>query len=113
MSYWVSLTYPDGNELAVNSHEEGGTYVAGGSDSAELNVTYNYSKIYHEHGFSLKNLNGLTARETTDRLQSLVLALGVDQDDDYWAATPGNAGHALSVLLGWGLEHPDGIWRVS
>lgn len=113
MSYWVSLNDPDGNELTVNKHEEGGTYVEGGTSSASINVTYNYSKVYREHGFSLKDLDGKRAHETTEQLQSLVIALGVDPADDYWAATPGNAGHALSVLLGWGLEHPDGIWRVN
>ena len=28
----------------------------------------------------------------------------------YWKPTPGNAGYALNILLGWAREHPDAVW---
>ncbi|QLE46504.1 hypothetical protein FD723_40545 (plasmid) [Nostoc sp. C052] len=36
----------------------------------------------------------------------------VEDGGGYWAATPGNAGYALNILLQWTVEYPDGIWCV-
>lgn len=113
MSHWVYLTDANGEALAVGLHEEGGTYVMGGNDSAELNVTYNYSKFIHpfiEGG--LHGLHGMIASESIPLLEQAVDCLGTDRDRDYWLATPGNAGHALNVLLSWARLWPDGIWEV-
>lgn len=30
----------------------------------------------------------------------------------YWKATPGNAGHALNILLNWAIQCPNGKWQV-
>ncbi|MGI9345523.1 MAG: hypothetical protein ACR2PW_04580 [Gammaproteobacteria bacterium] len=113
MSYWIYLEDHDGNTLPVEHHSEGGTYVLGGVPEAELNVTYNYSERYSEHGFSLRDLEGKTGAETADQLLNLVAKMGTDLDNDYWKPTSGNAGHALSILAKWAREHPAGIWRVS
>jgi len=31
---------------------------------------------------------------------------------DYWAPTPGNAGHAAAILLGWAKLYPDATFEV-
>lgn len=116
MSFWVTLLDVDGNTLPVESFAEGGCYVVGGSTEASLNITYNYSRHYYkeldgEQG--LRWLDGRSGAETAAPLARAVLTLGTERDDDYWAATPGNAGAALARLLVWAQEHPDGIWRVN
>ncbi len=114
MSYDVALLDKDGQACKVESHEEGGTYVLGGNDRAELNVTYNYGGLIRAalHPDGLRWLHGKTAKETHQKLEVAVLTLGNTPDADYWATTQGNAGHALAILLGWGIEHPDGMWDV-
>lgn len=115
MSHDVELINPDGSMVFVKPHQEGGTYVLGGSPEAELNVTYNYGALYHEHLDSkgLDWLNGKTAKDTIARLQLAVKILGTERDPDYWKATAGNAGHALSILLKWAQDNPEAIWRVT
>jgi len=39
-------------------------------------------------------------------LQKAISLLGTERDPDYWKATEGNAGYALSILLGWARLHP-------
>lgn len=107
MSYWVYLE-KDNKTIQVNKHSEGGTFAVGGTNEAELNVTYNYSKHY-----SVKNLEGRKAKDTTKELEEKVKEFGVERDSDYWSATKGNVGYALSILLSWAKEHPDAIWRIS
>lgn len=117
MSFDITLMNPDdGEPLWVERHTEGGTIVLGGTREAELNVTYNHSAFYYEHLNSdrgLRWLDGKRGAETIEALDRAVTALGTERDADYWRPTPGNAGHALSVLLRWARQHPDGIWRVS
>lgn len=113
MSYWVRLE-KDGDAVEVKPHTEGGTYAFGGLSKAELNVTYNYSAVYRLFDFSLQHLSGKTGGEATPRLEKLVDKLGaVGYEKDYWAPTPGNAGHALSVLLEWAKQHPDAVFVVA
>ena len=116
MSYWVYLEDAQRESMGVKSHEEGSTYTISGTDRAELNVTYNYSGYYREHldsELGLRWLHGRTASETIERLEAAVAALGTERSPDHWEGSPGNAGHALSVLLGWARQHPDGVWFVS
>lgn len=124
MSYWVYLEDKDGNVLQVPPHSEGGTYVQCGTASAELNVTYNYAgqfaKVnldFHEGdpiGRDGKTaIHGKRAGDLIPQLRDAVLALGRHPSSNYWDSTPGNAGYALSILLGWAELHPDGIFRVS
>ena len=111
MSYWVYLTYDNGT-VPVEPHSEGGTYAMGGTSKAEINVTYNYSRVYPEY-FSLRDLDGKTAAETELILAKAVDELGTERDEDYWNPTPGNAGYALNILLGWARQHPKAKWIVS
>lgn len=108
MSYWITLQDENGDALEVGNHTEGGTYAFGGTNEATLNVTYNYCGH-----FSFKSLRGKTGAESIPLLQEAVARLGVDRDQDYWAATSGNAGYACSILLAWAQEHPEGTWRVN
>lgn len=114
MSWWVYLR-KDGETVEVDRLEEGGTHLLGGSNMAELNVTYTYSRLFtlalHDEGFAwLKNKR---AGETVEALSSAVNKLGTTKYQDYWAPTCGNAGHALSILLKWAQQHPDATCEVS
>lgn len=111
--------------LPVARHVSGGTYPIGGTTSAELNVTYNYSGRFLDawpevldarpgDGTLGKMLDGRTGGETEPLLRVAVAALGGDDPDrSYWNASAGNAAHALQILLGWAREHPAGVWEVS
>ena len=120
MSYDIRLVDAETREtLLVNHHTEGGTIATGGTNDAEMSITYNYAEVYHlvndENGeeFSIWNMNNKAAAETIATLQSAVDILGTSKYRDYWAPTPGNAGHAASVLLAWAKRHPNGIWEVQ
>lgn len=118
MSYDVDLIDQDGQLVQVEHHEaDGGTYVVGGTNDASLNITYNYGSIYSlvdpDYEGLAEQLDGKSALQTTAWLERMVAALGTHQYRDYWAPTPGNAGHALNILLGWAREHPDARWEVS
>lgn len=112
MSYDVSLV-KGGQAVTVAPHEDGGTYVLGGSPAGSLNVTYNYAKHFEvlDEIEGLRWLYGKTGAETEARLAFAVGVLGTQRYADYWKATPGNAGYALSILLKWAKEHPDAVWE--
>lgn len=112
MSYWVYLK-DDNGVVAVDDHEEGGVYAVGGIGTAEINITYNYGKNYDPFDFSIRKLHKKIASVTIEKLQEIVTALGIERSSDYWAATDGNAGFALNILLGWAKQHPDAIWDIS
>jgi hypothetical protein len=114
MSWWVYLE-ENGDPVAVANHSEGGTYAIGGIERAELNVTYNYGVCFHLAGIDgfRETLDGQKAADVTPALQSAVEKLGTQQYKDYWAPTPGNAGHALNILLQWAEQYPDAVFKVS
>lgn len=101
--------------VEVERHEEGGTYMIGGNDQAELNVTYNYGRVYRRiTGGNLRDmLDGKVAGETIPLLERCVAELGTERSADYWEAADGNAGAALAILLGWARQHPDAVWWVN
>jgi len=113
MSWWVYLS-KDGRAVDVPQHQEGGTYQVGGCEGATLNITYNYSAHYRAAmgGDGLADLNGMIASEAIPILERAVQELGVVRNADYWAATAGNAGSALNVLLGWARLYPDATFVV-
>lgn len=114
MSHDVSLLGADGSVVSVDRHADGGTYVIGGTTDAEINITYNYGQhIWPLIDGGIKGLHGKRAGDCIDDLTRAVAALGVERDRDYWAATPGNAGYALSILLRWARQHPDATFDVS
>jgi hypothetical protein len=97
---------------------DGGTYNVFGTDECELNITYNYGKLYKEvfpDDGTLTNgriswLYGKTGAESIPILKQGVALLGTERDDDYWKATAGNAGAALARLLSFAEAHPLGVW---
>lgn len=112
MSYDVGLCQ-DGKAVNVDRFAEGGTQVLDGSTEAVLNITYNYAPFFYQfldEKEGLRSLYGKTGREAIAPLESAIEKLGVDRHPNYWEATPGNAGYALSVLLGWAQQHPDAIF---
>ena len=114
MSWWVSLE-ESGKPVEVSRHEEGGTYALGGICDAELNITYNYSPYFYKYLNVDKGLRFLHEKQAVDTVKALAYAtfkLGAVRDDDYWKATPGNAGYALSILLQWAMDNPTAIFRV-
>ena len=113
MSYWVRLCDVEDRVVEVTSHQDGGNYVIGGTTSAELNVTYNYAKVWRDYEWSLRDLDGRRAGDCLPELRLLVKNLGTEPDDDYWKATPGNAGRALARLLEWGELYPDAVFNVN
>ena len=103
--------------VSVKKHNEGGTYAIGGTDSADLNITYNYSQdfrkvIGYKESFS-EWLTGKKAKDIISVLENAVNTLGVERSEDYWASDSGNAGYALNILLGWARQYPEAIFRVS
>lgn len=122
MSYDVHLNCPHcGRPLLVENHSEGGTYAIGGTNEADLNITYNYGRHFAEAlGYlgdpAVRNfrdfLDGKAAAVVIPALEKAVSMLGTTQAADYWDAVPGNAGHALAILLAWAKQHPDGIFSV-
>lgn len=115
MSWWVHLVGPsavpdqDGEGVVVERHSEGRTYALGGTNTAELNVTYNYGKHFRFE----ETLHENKASEVTPILEEAVQRLGTKRDSDYWNPTPGNVGYACSILLAWAKQHPDAVFRVS
>ena len=88
----------------------GGTYCADKDfHDAWINITYNYSDIFYNHGLgiyykkeypeSIKYLEGKLASEVVKILTRVIPTLGDDVDDDYWKPTEGNAKKALINLL--------------
>ena len=102
--------------VSVKNHSEGGTYVMDGSAEADLNVTYNYGGEFRKawDGVGIEEaLDGKRASDVIYALRHGVKVLGTERSEDYWETTPGNAGHALSILLGWAEQHPEARFKVS
>ena len=116
MSYWVYLRNEKGNLCQIDKHQNGGTFVLGGTTDAELNVTYNYGGLYRDYldkNRGLKWLHNKKAEDTIKRLEFAIIKLGTIRNSDYWNPTKGNAGYALSILASWAKMNPKGIWEVN
>ena len=118
MGYDIYLVGKDGNTVQVPRHNEGSIqqYSAEGigTANADISVTYNYNKIYRK--VLNKNLGdvlyGKQAKYTMPDLIALVRACGIETTDNYWDATPGNAGSVAALLLNWAILHPDAAWDI-
>ncbi len=116
MSYDIKLCYPDHGEvieLSEPHHMTGGTYQAGGTTRAWLNITYNYGDIFRrvlgEKG--IRTVYGMGAADSLPLLEKACEALGDDMGDSYWDATEGNAKRALQQLMALAKLRPDGVWQ--
>ena len=106
----------EGKLVEVEPFEEGGTYCLGGSDTADINITYNYGPYFHiclDKKKGLRWLDGKKAKDAMARMERAVKELGTGKDDNYWKPTPGNAGYAPSILLKWAKRHPEAIFEVN
>lgn len=109
MSFDVGLLDDEGYLVPVPHFEgEGGTFTIGGSEYAELNVTYNYSEIW-----SVEEIDGLSGAESEPILAEQVERFGVERDANYWIPTEGNVGYMANILLGWARLHPNAKWEVD
>lgn len=105
MSYDIYLVDPETKETIYfdEPHDlKGGTYAIGGTTEAWLNITYNYFKFFRQYVDPEKGIRALYGKPAKDCIPILLNAidqLGTHRDEDYWAATPGNAGAALENLL--------------
>ena len=111
MGYDISLVDANGESVQVARFFEGGVQPVGGSTTADISITYNYSKFFHgtidkEEG--IRWIYGRPAGECIEVLESAIVVLGTYRgSDDYWTATAGNAGHILDLLVGWAASYPD------
>ena len=114
MSYDIRLSDPvTGEALSIDAphHMRGGTYCVGGTDRAELNITYNYGPILHRVlPDGIRGLYGRSGAESIPLLKSAIADLGNDTDPDYWAPTEGNVKQALNHVLALAHMRPDGVW---
>ena len=125
MGFSIYLRDKNGKSVQVQTHDEGGTIkmdkifvidnmVRGGTSDAEMDITFNYNKFYRDalHPDGLDYLHGKTGKQAIPLLKKAIRILGTEQHYDYWASTPGNAGHALSTLLTWAEQHPQAKFVV-
>lgn len=123
MSYSIYLKdKKTDNIVTVPEFCEGGTVMAEvvdgklvpkGRRDADIDITYNYSKFYCDtidKKQGIRYLYGKTGSEDIPILEKAIAALGTVRDPDYWKPTPGNAGHALAILLMWARLHPDAVF---
>ena len=112
MSYDVKLVNENGEILPFSeTFKEGGIQCVGGTNFCELNVTYNYGKIY---GNLVKDLHQRQAKDTIGSLENFCNRWSDTKPyRDYWAPTPGNAKFAIDRLLSFARENPDGIWEIN
>lgn len=117
MSYDIYVLDPKTEqpmEFEEKHYYEGGNYALGGTTEAWLNITYNYSPYFYSlWGHGLNEFHGKKAKDVVPLLRTAVEKLGTRTTENYWEATAGNAGHALSNLLAILEAFPDGIVNVS
>ena len=104
MSYDIRIKRHDGTAVQLRERHNctGGTYALDGTREAWLNVTYNYSAIFHrllgEDG--IRTIYGMNIKQARPVLESAIAKLGdVKPDADYWKACDGNAKKALQNLV--------------
>ncbi len=139
MSYSISLAN-NGVPVEVKSHEEGSTFALGGITTAELDITYNYAWFFYhflDEKDGIRWLYGKAAKDCINKLEEAVRVLSdnphthgdesypksdeglakfkgrayLRKQGGYWCPTPGNAGHALAILLEWAKQHPDAVFE--
>lgn len=115
MGYYIYLSDPVTKSiLDIPRHLiRGGTYEAGGSTKAYLNITYNYAEHYYrviDAKSGIRAIYGKTGAESIPILKSAIDQLDDETSDDYWKSTEGNAKQALCGLLAFAQIRPDGVW---
>jgi len=113
MSYDIRMVNIQGEvcKLKEPHYYKGGTYIIGGNDLAEHNITYNYGYFYKEvlGDEGIRFLYGKTGKECLLHINKAIEKLGIDKTNNYWEATQGNAGNALLALKFFCEQFPAGI----
>ena len=119
MSYDVTIVDKSGEAIYVDEPHgiNGGTY-SPTSRELWLNITFNYGKIFSREDVfgdgGIKNLIGMTVKDALPVVTNAVSVLKDDYDDDYWAATEGNAKRSLMNLIKiLNLAPADGIIAIG
>lgn len=103
MSYSISIVDKKTNKTVLVNHDiKGSTYAIGGSNLAEMDITYNYSKYYYDKfgTYGIRSLYGKPLDEAIKILKKVITSFGdVLPSEDYWKPTKGNAKFALIDLL--------------
>ena len=116
MGWDIQYVDENGDCVKVDNLTYGSTVAIGGSDDADMSLTWNYSPFYFRSvnkDTGLRWINLQKGEDVKEVLEKAVKELGTEQAEDYWADTPGNAGHALSILLRWIEKNPKGIFHIS
>lgn len=138
MSYDIKLVDPVTKETIIleNAHSmAGGTYAAGGTCDAWLNITWNYSDWYYMDGVfpgsgegrsGIRSIYGLSGAESIPVIKQAIKtleSLDIDISEEeraecegqgatgYWMPTRENAIKPLYKLLALAQMRPDGIWE--
>jgi len=114
MGYDISLIDKNGESVQVDRFSEGGTQPVGGSTTADISITYNYSKFFYDIIDEEQGIRWIYGRHAGDCIGKLIGAihiLGIYKDEDYWKATPGNAGHILRTLVKWAGKNKNAVFR--
>ena len=110
----IHLVDEEGYDVDVGYEPEYGHLKSPGSKDAELTVTANYSPYYKEI-FGSEGISWLYGKKAKDCIKKLMQGideLGDEPEEDYWKATPGNAGFILSILLEWATKFPEATFKV-
>ncbi len=118
MSTDIELVHQEGKICQVKVHEDGGTYVKGGTTDASLNVTYNYAWFWYkflDKEKGIKFISGKKAKDCIPKFEKCIEELmtpdcfgnGKNRNKDYWAPTAGNACYAIKILLEWAKQYPE------
>ena len=114
MGYDIQLVDEHGEIVQVERFSEGGTQPIGGSTTADISITYNYSKFFYDTIDKEQGIRWIYGRRAGDCIGKLLKAvhiLGLYKDEDYWKATPGNAGYILAILLKWAGKNKKAMFR--
>jgi len=115
MSYDIDYQDEKGKYFELEeAHEEGGTFVVGGTKETSLNVSYNYSWYYYRFLDEEKGIRWLYGKKGRDCIERLKKAIEPFKDtptfEDYWADTPGNCVKPLKIFLSWCEKFPEGVF---
>lgn len=122
MSYDISLICPTCRScpsLPEDMPSPVGASVGG--NEASVSVTRNYTgllgplwDLLTEDGRGTWfDLDGLTGAESIPMLEKALESLHGEPDEDYWAATEGNARRAVEEVLAVARAFPKLTWRVD
>jgi len=113
MGWGVSLKTQQGHYAEVPTHQEDGVVAVGGTQDAWMAVTYSYGPLFLSAGLDFSTLDKKTGAEAYPILKATIEKLGsTTPDSNYWKACPGNAGHALSVLMAWAESNPTAVFQI-